>query len=339
MLRIHVDPGSGLFVDDATFEDGKLVPGAVLSTDVAAYTLLALRTARRSLDSLLTLYGNTTPDVEGAPCLLDGGPRLDGEYFSRQLDRLIEGLSDTLYGRLTEPSGVAYGGWSVARGAPVDGGGTLDGHTAAVRGLLAAYLATGNTKFRDRALAVFQRLEAVFYDPAARIYRPTAGDTSNRVTFTARRFALLQAALRDVYELIGVNLGNDPLAAEIADPQVGRLGRLNKLVLDGWDDKDQDTQVAWPDECVRWHPDFDGPGSDQGAAVGGEGHILPRGGLQMAERALSGEVGSLLDVPQKGKTRVITTDREHDCVPELSTVHLPSALADSITFTLTPYRP
>jgi hypothetical protein len=37
------------------------------------------------------------------------------------------------------------------------------------------------TAYRDRALAVFQRLESVFYDPTARIYRPTQGDTSSSV--------------------------------------------------------------------------------------------------------------------------------------------------------------
>ena len=38
-------------------------------------------------------------------------------------------------------------------------------------------------------------------------------------------------------------------------------------------------------------------------------------------------------------TRVVATDREHDCVPEISAVGLPAALANSITFTLTPWSP
>jgi hypothetical protein len=222
---------------------------------------------------------------------------------------------------------------------PTDTGTSLDAHTAAVRGLLLAYLATGNTKFRDRGLAVFQRIESVFYDPAARIYRPTAFDTSNRVTFTPRRFGLLQSAMRDIYELIAVSEGNEPLATEIVDPQVGRLGRLNKLVLNGWDDRDQDERVLWPDECVHYHTDYNGPGSNMSVAMFGEGHVLTLGGLQMAERTLTGEVGSFYDVPIPGAARIITTDREQDCVPEISAVKLPSALANSITFTLSPYQP
>ena len=47
MSRLHVDPGTGLFADDVTLAGGHMVRGATLSADVAAYMLLALRTARR----------------------------------------------------------------------------------------------------------------------------------------------------------------------------------------------------------------------------------------------------------------------------------------------------
>jgi hypothetical protein len=54
----------------------------------------------------------------------------------------------------------------------------------------------------------------------------------------------------------------------------------------------------------------------------------------MAERTLSGETGSVFD--PLSDERLIASDREHDCVPEISAVGLPAALARSITFTLTP---
>ncbi len=63
------------------------------------------------------------------------------------------------------------------------------------------------------------------------------------------------------------------------------------------------------------------------------------GGLQMAERVLTAESGSLDNFTPPGSPRTITTDREHDCVPEISAARLPSALANSITFTLTPWTP
>ena len=321
MARLHVDPATGFFVDDVALAGGNVSRGTTLSTSTAAYALLSLRTARRALDSLLVLYSNTKPDTADIPCPLDTFPAVDGVAFGARLDALIATLSGMFYAQLTTADGHAYGGWDLAAAAPTDDGTNLDAHSAAIRGLLVAYLATGETMYRDRARGVFQRLDGAFYDPQARVYRPTPGDTSTTVTFTPRRFGVLQGALRDTYELIAVLPGNAAMANVIED----RVGRLDKLVLNGWDDRDQDTQVEYPQECAH-----------QG--TGPDGKPLGLGGLQMAERVLSGESGSLADKPSgDAGPRVPVADREHDCVPEVSAVGLPSALASSITFTLTPY--
>jgi hypothetical protein len=318
MDRLHLDPTTGFFVDDVGLAGGTVSRGSSLSTDTAAYTLLSLRTARRALDSLLVLYSNTTPDIEGVPSPLDALAPLDGAAFSARLDALIEALSGFFYDQLTTADGHAYGGWNLAAGSPTDAGTNLDAHSAAIRGLLVAYLATGQTRYRDRAYAVFQRLDGAFYDVQARVYRPTPGDTSAAVTFTPRRFGILQGALRDTYELIALLPGGSTLASLIED----RVARLDKLVLNGWDDRNQNEVIDWPGECAHL-----GTGPDQ--------QPLGLGGLQMAERVLSGESGSLADKPGgDAGARVITTDREHDCVPEISAVGLPSALANSVTFTI-----
>ena len=320
--RLHAATG-GLFADDAVIAAGGAVTrGTTLSSDVAAYTLLALRTARRALDSELTLYANTTPDAHGIPTPLDGFPAIDGVDFGTRLDQLINGLADVFYDKLSTADGVGYGGWNLTSGAATGGGTSLDGQAAVIRGLLIAYLATGAPKFRDRATAAFGRLESAFYDPSARVYRPIAGDRGPTITFTPRRFGILQGALRDSYELIGLLPGNDAMASLIQD----RVGRLNKLVLNGWDDRDQDQLVAWPSECAQ-------------LGVGPDGMPMGRGGLQMAERSLTAESGSVENFAPAGSPRTIATDREHDCVPEISAARLPSALANSITFTLTPWTP
>jgi hypothetical protein len=320
MDRFHLDSSSGVFVDDAQLAGGKLAPGATLSADVAAYTLLSLRTARRALDSQLTLYANISPDTQGIPSPLDGFAPVDGVTFAARLDALITALSNVFYDKLTTAAGVAYAGWSVAGGGtPTDTGASLDAHSAAVRGLLVAYLATGQTKFRDRAAQVFAHLDTTFYDAGARIYRPTAGDRSLTITFTPRRFGLLQGALRDTYELIATLPGQGALAAKLLD----RVGRLDKLVLNGWDDRNEDQIVDWPAECAQM-------------GTGPDGRPMGKGGLQMAERTLSGETGSLAPFTPDAGDRVITTDREHDCVPEISAARLPAALANAVTFTLTP---
>ncbi|MGD0523715.1 MAG: hypothetical protein ABSE49_01155 [Polyangiaceae bacterium] len=323
MDRLHFNPSAGVFVDDVTFQGSTPTPGTTLTTDAAAYALLSLRTARRALDSLLVLYSNTKPDMHGVPCPLDTFPPVDGVAFGARLDALIASESNVFYDELTTPDGVAYGGWDLAANGPTDDGSTLDGHAAAIRGLLVAYLATGDTKYRDRAAEVYARLESAFYDPNARVYRTTAGDQSSTLTYTPRLFGILEGALRDTYELVALLPGNAAMASQIED----RVGRLIKLVLNGWDDRDEDQNVEWPQECAS-------------ATTLPDGGTLVHGGLQMAERVLSGESGSRSDTPgADAGPRVVTSDREHDCVPEISAVGLPSALASSVTFTITPYNP
>jgi hypothetical protein len=155
-------------------------------------------------------------------------------------------------------------------------------------------------------------MQSTFYDSSARIYNTTPG-LATSVVFTPVRFALLQSALRDMYEMIASRPGGDALEPVLEE----RLARLNKLVLNGWDDRNENQIVDYPDECV--------------SVVA----AIPRGGLQMAERTLTGETGSLQEQLVYGQTRTATWDREHDCVPEIDDAHLPSALADSVTFTVT----
>jgi hypothetical protein len=319
--RLHVDPTTGLFADQASVSGGSISRGPILSSDVAAYALLGLRTARRALDSELTLYSNTKPDTAGVPSPLDAFPPVDGVPYATRLDQLITALSAVFYDKLTTSDGHAFAGWDLSGGVATDTGSSLDAHTAAVRGLLTAYLATGATMFRDRAQTVFERIESAFYDPSARVYRAVEGDRSAQVTFTPRRFGLLQATLRDIYELVALLPGHQATAALIED----RVARLNKLVLNGWDDRDEDQLIEWPSECAH-------------LGTGPDGQPLGLGGLQMAERVLTGESGSTSDTFDGG-SRAIATDREHDCVPEISAVGLPSALANSITFALTPWSP
>src|SRR5262249_27853474 len=157
----------------------------------------------------------------------DAFPPVRGVPFGARIDSLLAGLAETFYTKLTTPDGHAYAGWDVDRGAVTDAGASLDAHTAAVRGLLTAYRATGAARDRDRRQAVYERVERAFYDPAARIYRPTEGDVSSRVTFTPRRFGLLQAMLRDTYELVALLPGHEDMASRIEE----RVGRLNGLVL------------------------------------------------------------------------------------------------------------
>jgi hypothetical protein len=328
--RLHRDPTSGVLVDDVTFAGATPTAGTTIATTTVAYSIVGLRTMRRSLGSQLQLYSNTTPDtaMAGTMTVLDNpslpltGAPGGATLVSERLGALIDAQSQLLRDKLTAADGHAYTGWDVSKGAMTAPDDTLDAHAAAIRGLLSAYLASGDTTYRDRAKAVFQRMDAVFYDPAGLIYVATPG--AKAVSYTPKRFAVLEGALRDMYELVGNQPGQSALAALLQK----RIARLIKLVLNGWDDLNGDSLVDYPSECVTL-------GLAPGYAI-----PIGRGGLQMAERALSGELGSVCDSINPaacvdagfGPTRNYTPDREKDCVPEISAVQLPSALANQITF-------
>jgi hypothetical protein len=307
--RLHTDPASHVLVDRVAMVGAAATRGHTISTTSLAYTLLGLRTVRRSLGSQLRLYSNNAPDAATGQSALDalplhypGAPALT---FSQRLGQMIDAHARLLYDQLTDATGRAWRGWDVAAGAHTDDADVLDAHTAAVRGLFAAFLATGEVRYRTRALAVFARLERVFYDPVARVYSVTAAPVDD-VEYTPLRFALLQSTLRDMYELVAARPGGEALEPVLEE----RIGRLNKLVLNGWDDRDHDLFRSSFDECANQTDQF------------------PHGGLQMAERTLSGEFGS------EGEHVIHpfhTIDRDNDCVPEVDDAHLPAMLAGSVT--------
>jgi hypothetical protein len=113
-----------------------------------------------------------------------------------------------------------------------------------------------------------------------------------------------------VYEIVASRAGNQDLELPIE----ALVGRLNKLVLDDWDDSNRNNLIDWPQECT---------------AMNG---AVPLGGLQMGERTLTGEIGSLDEQITTADPRVPTIDRNVNCVPEVDDAHLPAALADSVTF-------
>lgn len=277
--RLHRDPATGLLSDTVAMAGTKPQRSGSVGTVNAAYTVIALRTALRALSSQLQLYSNNVPDR--------------ATTREPEVRALLRAHAELLYRQLTDADGRA--------------GDSLDTHAAAIRGLFAAYLATGEVRFRDRARAVYDRMDRVFYDPVARVYSETPAPV-NAVTYTPLRFALLQSALRDTYQLVAARPGNEAFAITLEE----RIGRLNKLVLNGWDDRNHDRIAQWPAECVN--------------VVDGQ----PRGGLQLAERTLTGEIGAVSESPVP-IPRTATSDREADCVPEIDDAQLPASLGGSIT--------
>jgi len=293
--RLHFDANHAVLVDESTISGGAVTRGTKVSTVETAYTIVALRTANRALQSTLTLYSNDTPDAFGAVGVLDSA-RLRGGAgtISLRLNQLIAAEAAFLADQLVDSNGKVANGYDLATGKIDDSPTTLEAESAAIRGLLEAYLASGgDERFRQAAVRVYADLDTRFWMSDVRAYRTTAG-IDNELRYTPGAFGALQGALRQYWKLVSRRPGSEREANELLE----RLKRSIKLVLNGWDDANGDDVMKYPDECT-------------GA------------GLQMGERALTGELGG-------------TDDRDHDCVKDIAAAKHPASLGALLVLTRRP---
>lgn len=301
--RVHFDSASGALCDSATVAAGGTVSRTRrASASEAARVISALRTGYRALTAQLTLYSDATPDTLVTTTALDGTSLRGvpgGVALASRIQQLIKAQADVLRTRLVDASGLATNFYDFAQGQGDSQPTRIESQAAAVVGLLDAYLATGQSSYRDLAILAYDVLEKRFHVPALATYRTTLG-VDDAFTWTPERFAVVQSALSRMYVLVASRPGGDSLRA----PLEARLARLNKLVLNGWDDANDNGQVDYPGECVK-------PPSGLSS------------GLMLAERALTGELGS-----DQG---ALTADRDRDCVVEIDDAKRAAVLGSSIT--------
>lgn len=289
--RIHFDPQNHVLVDEAQISSGQVQRGTQVTTHDAAYAIVALRNASRSIASSLTLYSNDKPDTLGVATALDDTSQAGASVpLPERINQLIVAQADFILNRLVDSVGKVANGIDLSTGLVYPEPTQLSSEAAAIRGLLEAYLATGNTQYRNAAQRVFADMDGRFWMPDAKIYRTVVGE-SQTLVWTTPTFGALEGALRQYWTLVVSGAGDAAAAKDLLE----RMQRVNKLILNGWDDRNGDNLISYPDECT-------------GA------------GLQMAERALTGELSRPSD----------HGDRDHDCVKEIGQAQLPSALAAQI---------
>jgi hypothetical protein len=301
--RLHFDSGSGSLSDGATISaTGAVTRSRRITTTEAARAISALRIAYRALTAQLTLYSDSTPDTLVTSTALDGTSLRGvpgGVALSTRIQQLIKAQADVLSARLLDASGLATNAYDFAASQADTQPTRIESQAAAVVGLLDAYLATGQSTYRDRAIAAYDVLESRFHLTALSTYRTTLG-VDDALTWTPERFAAVQSALSRMYVLVASRPGGDSLRAPIES----RLSRLNKLILNGWDDENGNGQVDYPGECIKPQAGLSS-------------------GLMLAERALTGELGI-----DQGS---LTSDRDRDCVLEIDDAKRAAILGSSIT--------
>ncbi len=288
--RLHLDPVNGVLVDAASFQNGMVTRGSEVTTVELAEAIIALRNAAQALSSRLAPFSvDATPDLLGLPGQLDDSP-LTGAPFTEPLEQhlatLIEDEATFLSTRLVAADGSAANGYDLQAQAADPSPTLLEAQLAALRGLLDAYLATSEEAYREQAMVVYANLQSRFWLSDVRCFETTFGSDA-AFQFTPLRFSLLTGALRQYYLLVDAN----PERSVEGTQLLAELKRMYKLILNGWDDRNQDNVIQYPSECLSSR-------------------------LEMGERALTQELGHPSD----------HGDRDSDCVMELSYVDLPAAL-------------
>jgi hypothetical protein len=291
--RLHFDAAHGVLVDEVTISGGNVQRGSTVSAVTAAYAIVGMRTALRSISSTLTLYSNDTPDTQGGTTALDGTAWNGAPApLPARVTQLIRAQADFIGDKLVGADGTVANSYDLGSGSADASPTKVESEAAVIRGLLDAYLATSDTKYRTVAMRVWADLDKRFWMTDVRAFRTTAG-VSDTLTWTPVAFGTLSGAMRQYWKIVARRPGNERDASELLE----RIQRTNKLVLNGWDDANADNKVQYPKECTG-------------------------GGLQMGERALTGE----LSHPADGN------DRDHDCVPEIAAAKVPAALAGQVVF-------
>src|SRR5690606_32354571 len=125
--------------------------GNRISAYDAAYSLVALAIYQRAQDALPVGYAS--------------GGQADGRLHSpqgKQALELIRHQADFILAQLLADNGLVRDGRIL--GGPLDPGQSLDSQFAVIRGLAAAFTATGDSKYRVAARRLYQTVDARLYD-------------------------------------------------------------------------------------------------------------------------------------------------------------------------------
>jgi len=180
---LHFNAEAGTFVD--SFDGAQ---GTTVTTYDAAYALQALAIFQRSQDALPVGYASA-----------DAGESLGTERGARALE-LIAAQAGFILDNLIGEDGLAAAGYEIGKGAPGGkevGGKDVGTQFAVIRGLLAAFTATGDDRYRAAARALYLAVEDKMYDEAVGTYADVPGQATEHTPYTA---AAISAGLRELMQ-------------------------------------------------------------------------------------------------------------------------------------------
>jgi len=172
LKAMHYNDTLGTYMDEAIINGGELEQGITISTLNAGYILVGLKT-------LIEEFQGTGLDEMAKMSLI------------AQADFLIANLLDS--------DGTYFNSYTISEKAN-DAQKNVVSQAAAIRGLYAAYIATGDHKYHNAADDAYMQLISQYYISSMHAFRTEMGNPT--ATYTPLNFAVITGALREA-NLVG----------------------------------------------------------------------------------------------------------------------------------------
>jgi len=181
---LHFNQAKGTFVTE--YRDGK--QGKAVSTYDAAYSIVALSIYQRAQDALPVGYASA-----------DGGDvDLKTEQGKVALT-MIKAQADFIIDNLVAKNGLVNDGLVLGalldKTQAVDQKQSLDAQFAAIRGLVSAFLATNNVRYKEAARNIYLAVEADMFDKSINTWAANPGKPTIHTPYTA---AAISGGLREI---------------------------------------------------------------------------------------------------------------------------------------------
>lgn len=250
MAALHFNEQSGSFVTE--YKNGK--QGNRVDLYDAAYSMVALSIYQRAKDALPVGYASAeTTDVN-----------LKSASGKKAL-AMIKAQADFILANLVAKNGLVADGMTL--GSKADSSQSLDAQFAAIRGLVAAFLATDDVKYKQAARSIYLAVEKNMFDSSINTWAAKPGQATIHTPYTS---AAISAGLREAILHLKNEEGENEPALELTaltDRYVSWFrGVINGgMQLSEWMGDSGENQIKGSDST-----DTDEDGVHQVIAAGGQ---------------------------------------------------------------------
>lgn len=183
LIALHFNKDAGTVVD--SWAAGK--QGTTVTTFDAAYTIAALDIYQRAVDALPVGYASAS---SGKPL---------GTPEAKEALQLLRTQADFIVSKLIGPDGLVADGYTIGSGPSAEH--SLGTQFAVIRALSAAFVATGDEKYRTAGRAIYDAVQKHMTEASTGLFNPTPGKPFTVDPWTN---GAVSAGLRELLE----NLGN-----------------------------------------------------------------------------------------------------------------------------------